>query len=299
MGIGTEIGNAKSYKSKIYASDLSTGLRKHQYAFWRFGGPHAQVHTVTATGLSTITCGVATETDILMLSPEVWLERYNGTTQDVGAIAGVLGLNIAGDATSNDRLEYVLGGNAAANRFAFTSGTSKPAYWRVRLYIEDVSALDNCFIGWRKQEAYAAMAVKDATDPLYTEFVGFGLPEGKTAGLLYQVSDVADSGTPTNTSTGFNPGDAGYVDLEVRLTNLTAELFINGSKCGESISKNSEGTAITAQQTVKLTSPTLTTATKFIPTIVLQQTGDTSLVALRELECGQLIDAGLDRNNRE
>jgi hypothetical protein len=299
MGIGTSIGNVKTPKGKVYPSDLSDGLRKHRYAYWEHGMPALQFHNVVATGLATITTGVATETDqILLLPGGLVLERYNGTTQDLGVIWNALGLDISGDQTSNDIVQYVPGGNYAANPYAFTTGTSRTSFFRVRVYITDVSGLDNCFFGWRKQEAWGAMTVKSATDPVYTEFVGFGLPEGATAGLVYIVSDVADSGTPTLTSTAFNPGDLGYVDFEVRLTNRTAKFFINGTKVGDTVSKNSEGTAITAQPTVNVASPTLTTATKMIPTIVLQQTTDFSPVYLRQIEIGQLIETGLDGNNR-
>lgn len=73
----------------------------------------------------------------------------------LGPIWANPGLNIAGDLTDDDGLEYNHG-VGANTPVRFTVGTDPAFFFRVRFTIADVSGTDDCLVGFRKREANQA-----------------------------------------------------------------------------------------------------------------------------------------------
>lgn len=83
-------------------------------------------------------------------------------------------VDISQDATVDEGVEYIWGGNSPRNPFAHTVGTTERSSYRLEVELEDISGVGTLLIGWRKQEALQA----DWND--YDELVAWNV----TAGVL-------------------------------------------------------------------------------------------------------------------
>lgn len=300
---------------KTYANQVSSAVNRINYASLR-PKTKPRVLTIGSGGVPALPTASATQIDVCTFPDNlIELELYQNTAQTllprlvVGSESN--GLEIGLDLVDNETVEYVVGGNHLANPYAYTVGTSKPAFFRCTIKLADGSGTDNLGIGWRKVQAYAAATdpiFLAATDPIYTDFCFLGIAAAAADNpTLRTVTDVANSGVPVVTSTGFTWADGKTHCLEIRLSGTHAFYYINGVKLGSGpITVDGLGAALTSQTPLAQPSVTFTAADVFVP-FIFNRFATTSPAVIYivpngtypGIEVGPLSEIGLDNNNLE
>tara|TARA_R100000234_G_scaffold120132_1_gene105748 strand:+ start:6458 stop:7408 length:951 start_codon:yes stop_codon:yes gene_type:complete len=129
--------------------------------------------------------------------------KVEGTVVATDTNNTAAGLNLQGDAATADNtgLEMILGGTEMGGASACTIGTHSMTI-DATFYSEDYTDADAVTIGFRKVQAFqtghgAALAAASG-DPLYTDFVAFGV---QSADDVQIASDINDGGSGTYTDT--------------------------------------------------------------------------------------------------
>jgi hypothetical protein len=204
--------------------------------------------------------GTANTANVL-LTGQTAFEYVAKGTQTITAPGKVTGgLNIGMDQTDNDGVEITQGNFTDALR-AFTIGTSPAFFLRVKFSIEDVSGTDDCFVGFRKVQAYQAN-IDD-----YTDMAGLNVISGNI-----NIETILNNAATTTTDTTNDWAD-----------NETHELRVDVSATGV-VSYKIDGAV-----------PTTTAAFTFdsgdvvIPMLFfLNATDLAGAVIVKEWECGNL-----------
>jgi len=295
-----EVNDVGRY-SRIYANQLSEGIRKGKYMLWERPAPpfiYAEVAGIPAL----YTAGAAQLDGIIVPGAlgNNYIQMYQTTAQALPPLWDAKGLNIAGDAVDNESLELVPGGNTVNNPLGYLSGTDPGVFIRLTLESTDSSEIDQLVIGWRKQEAFAVpVSFLTTGDALYTDFAGIGFSGTAVANLVKTMTDLNNAGSTVVTSTAFGWADTKIHQLEVRIKGRTVSYFINGRRIGETVRLDALGVAITAQPTVAGPTFRFDSGDFLVPFIFVRR-GATVASALyaRRLEVGQLLEVGLQPENR-
>lgn len=292
----------------VFAYDISENIRKGKYMVLERSAmhPHILQNGTQAAPVSVPTLPTAVQDNLdTLIFPNgfgcLGLEMYQTTAQTLMPLRhATKGLEIGLDEVNNESVEYVPGGNHAANPLGYLSGTDPGVFIRATFEIADTSGSDQFCIGFRKQENYVVPTSFLSTgDALYTDFVGLGFSGTAAANLVKSMTDLANSGSTTVTSSAFAWADGGIHQLEVRIKGRIVSYFINGVRTGDTVRKDGLGAAITAQPTVALPNITVTNALFWVPFIFHRYDATTpGAVYLRRLEVGQLLEAGLQAEGR-
>jgi hypothetical protein len=298
----------------ISAYDIDVALKSGKYMLLERPSvnPHILQNGTQAAPVSVPTLPTAAQDNIdtLLLPTAIghpYLEMYQTTAQTLMPLVHAnKGYEIALDQVNNESVEYVPGGNRDSNPLGYLAPTSTAAgsgsaFLRVTLEIEDADGIDQMMIGYRKRENYVVpTSILSGGDPLYTDVVGLGIAAAAAdPAIIRSITDINNSGVAVVSSTGFGLTNGSIVQLEVRLVGRKALFFINGVPVGLRIGADGTGAAITAQNTTPVPGYTVDTGDFMVPFIFIRQDAALSLVYLRRLECGLLVNAGLDPNNRE
>jgi hypothetical protein len=294
--------------TKLYADAMSAGLRTGKYLNWDKNGGWPgilqQGTQVTPVTVPTLPTAVQDNVNIFNLPGAFgngYVEMYQTTAQAImPAPHASKGLEIGLDQVNNEAVEYVFGGNRASNPMSYLAGTDPGVFLRATFEIEDASGLDQFGIIWRKQEDFIVpTSFLSGGDGIYTDFVMLGFcataANPNPVGWAY---DLANSGSTTVFAPGFTVADSSIITFEIQIKARVARGFINGVPLGGRVAKNGIGTAITAQNTKTPPKLTMTNALRYIPGIFLRQDADISLVYLRNVTCGQLLEDGLQPEGR-
>jgi hypothetical protein len=244
----------------------------------------------------------------------LYFDIFASTAQTIMPIlTPATGLEIGLDKVNNETVEYVPGGNSAANPFAYIVGTSQPTLLRVALNFVDSSGSDQFIVGFRKQETFQVPTSFLTTgDALYTDFLGIGFAATAAAANPVQVAyDVANGGSTFVNAAGFTWADTKTHILEVRLIGSRARMLINGAPLGASISQDGVGGSITAQSTSSAGTTAFNAvdadadgvkgfdaALTLIPFIFSRYDATTpGAIYLQGIEIGPLSEFGLDSGN--
>lgn len=149
--------------------------------------------------------------------PGIYADQIvKGTQTILSPVINALGLDVSQDQTDNDGVEYVFGGNTALSRFAFTVGTDKAFFIKLRFVITDVSGTDDCAVGFRKQEA-AQANIDD-----YDEMAVLNVISGNIF-----TETILNAAATVSTDTTSNWADTETHTLEVRVRGRRAEYLID------------------------------------------------------------------------
>lgn len=302
MGQGFDPTNATSPHNPAYVNGLSLGLRKGKYMIYDL--PHANPSIITtASTVPAFPTASQGQTDTITLTGAPFqntVEMFQTTAQTLmPAVQAAKGLEIGLDEVDNESVEYVLGGLRASNPLGYTAGTDPGVFIKATVEFTDRSGTDQFIVGFRKNEAFAVPTSFLTTgDAGYVDFAGIGF-SGITSDLVKTMTDIGNTGSTTVTNTAFAFADAGVHTLETRIKGRAVSYYINGALLGSLISKNGVGTAITAQQTLSGAAYSFTSALFLVPFIFHRyDTNTPGTVFLRRLECGQLLEVGLQNENR-
>lgn len=300
--------NTRPFRS-VHPYHLSDNLRYNKYYFENFKGGQFPLGFVEGATNSfpvmPLATGGATDGEldqgvtmhVRTMAPNGYWQVYATTAQTKYPMIPVAGsgINISGDAVENESLEFVPGGNSASSRLAFVAGTDSDFFIRCKFKITDVSGYDQFGIGFRKQEAFAVpTSLLTTGDGVYTDFFLIGI-NGEDGVNVQTMSDLNNGGSTTVTDTGFDATDAEVLELEVRVIGRKAIGFINGVRLGNTVSKDGDGTAITAQTTKTTASFTFDNGDTLIPWIFGRHDDEVAEETfLQEIEIGHLVDRGLD-----
>lgn len=298
----------------IYPYHLHPNFRTRKYYYQNFmdGGYPIVFTNSGTTGLTTLLAGATTVNTVNQVifpgGPLVW-DYYSTTAQtNVFVSTPGSGLEISGDEVNNEALELIPGGITSSSRVAFQLGTDSDFFIKAKFKFTDASGPDQFGIGFRKNEAgTAATSFLSGGDPLYTDIVLFGFAGAAAAANPVRIStDFNNTGTAVVTDTNFTWADGLAHTLEVRVVGKRCLFFINGVRMGDTISKDGDGNAITAQTTfsgpafdwTNSAGSTLATASNWlIPYIFLRHDTDVANETyLQEIEIGHLVDVGKDPN---
>lgn len=239
-----------------------------------------------------------------------YIEIYATTAQAIRPLVHASkGLEIAGDQVNNESVEYVPGGNRASNPLGYQAPNPSAgvvgngaAFIKATLEIEDADGSDQLVIGYRKLQNYVVpTGFLAATDPLYTDFAAIGFAGAVTnPNQVRTITDLNDQGAvPTVHATNFTIADGGIHTFEVRIIGRRVLYYLNGQLVGGRIAIDGLGAAITAQNTFTPPAYTVDAGDFMVPFIFVRQDAALTLVYIRRLEVGLLVNAGLDNNNRE
>lgn len=117
---------------------------------------------VTAKLAGGAATGTAGDTNLLSVPGAGFEYHIKGTQTILAPVITATGLDVGMDQTANDGVELT-NGILAISPVAFVVGTDGPFEFSVRFKIADVSGTDDCAIGFREAEAYAAN-IDDYTD---------------------------------------------------------------------------------------------------------------------------------------
>lgn len=294
---------SKSDRRRDYPYQMSPTYVKNQYYYENFKDGRQMPWFKTTSGLTVVatTATITQGNTIQGVTPNQWWECFATTDQDILA-TGVAdsGLDLAGDLVDNEAAEWVPGGNAAASRLAFVTGTDTDFFIKAKFKITDADGSDQFLVGFRKQEAYAVPTSFLTTgDGIYTDFFGVGFASTvANPNAVVTASDIANGGSTTVTSTGFTWADGLVHSLELRVVGRKALVLINGVAIGNPIAKDGDGGAITSQSTLSTASYTFANALTVIPFIFLRHDANVSNAHyLQEIEVGRLVEVGKDPNN--
>jgi hypothetical protein len=294
--------------NRIFANELSEAIRKNKYMLVERQSMDAlilQYGTQAArVGVPALPTAAADGLNAIHL-PHAFgyraIEMHQVTAQTLMPLLhATKGLEIGLDKVDNESVEYVPGGNSAANPLGYTAGVDPGVYIRATFEFADTSGSDQFIVGFRKQENYVTpTSFLSAGDALYTDFAGLGFSGTAAANLVKSMSDLNNAGSTVVTSSAFPWADAGIHQLEVRVSGRVTSYFINGVRTGDTVTKDALGTAITAAPTVALPAFTFDSGDFLIP-FIFHRFDATSpgAVYLRRLEVGQLSEVGLQRGSR-
>lgn len=285
---------------RLYPYNLHDNINKGRYAYEKFPGSDPSILT-TASGLTALPTASAGQVDRIHTVGGHYIEYYQTTAQTLMPVShATKGLVLDGDQVNNESAEYVPGSNSTTSPFAFVTGTDTDFFFRCTFEITDASGSDQFLMGFRKVEAYQVPTSFLTTgDGGYSDFAAIGFAATKADPNPVSVAtDIGNSGSTTVTPVSFTWADGKKHKLEIRVIARKAFFYINGVKLGNTVSKDADGTAITAQTTVSGPSYTFTNAITLIPFIFVRQDTDlTDAIYLYDMEIGHLTDIGLDKNN--
>lgn len=293
---------------RLYAHQLSEGLRKSKYmlleraAGWPVILQHGTAGSPAAVpALPTAAAGALNMLHFPDALGNRGIEMYQTTAQTLFPTRhATKGLLIGCDVVDNESVEYVPGGNHEANPLGILAGTDPGAFIRATFEFADVSGSDQFVVGFRKQETFAVPTSFLSTgDGIYTDFFGIGFSGTANPNDVKLVRDLNNGGSTTVFDTGFNFADGGIHTLEIRVKGRRVTALINGVVLGSPVKKDGVGTAISAQST--FTTPTFSfDAGDFLIPFIFHRYDTTTpgAVYLRRLVCGQLVEDGLDPNQK-
>lgn len=225
------------------------------------------------------------------------IELFQTTAQSLMPLLhATKGIEIGLDKLNNECVEYVPGGNHAANPLGCLAGTDPGVFLRATFEITDVSGIDQFVVGFRKQEAYAVpTSFLSTEDALYTDFYGIGFSGAADPNNVKTVQDLNNGGSTVVFDTGFDWADTKVHTLEVRVKGRKASCFINGASLGSVVKKDGLGAALTAQTTRTPAQFTFDAGDFLVPFIFVRFDATTpDAIYLRALACGRLYEDGLD-----
>lgn len=220
-----------------------------------------------------------------------YIEMYQTTAQTLmPSVHATKGLEIALDQVDNESVEYIFGGNHAANPLGYLAGTDPGVLARATFEIPNAGGMDQFGLFWRKQSAYVVPTSFLTTgDALYEDFILFGLATTPVEPAPIKIAyDLNNSGSTTVVSPSFTISDSSIVTLEIRLQARVASFFINGLPIGSRISKDGIGSSITAQNTTTVPRITIDSGDFFIPGVFCRQAAGLSPAYLRSFTCCQI-----------
>lgn len=292
----------------ITAYDLSDAIKKGKYMLVERASyqPHILQYGTQAAAVTVPTLPTAVQDNVaaIYLPGAIgfqYIEMYSTTAQTLNPSRhATKGLEIGLDKVDNECVEYVPGGNHAANPLGYLAGTDPGIVMRVTLEITDTSGSDQLVFGLRKQENYVVpTSFLNTGDALYTDFFGIGFSGTAAANLVKTVWDLNNAGSTTAFSTTFAWADAGIHQLEIRAKARKIRHFINGVELGGTVRKDALGTAITAQPTLAPPLQTIDTGDFMIPFLFHRYDATTpGTVFLRRLEIAPLSELGLAPEDR-
>lgn len=264
------IGGRHIKSGTIPQQKLSGKNRKH--IFDTFSN---QPSSVQSDG--TVASGTNAEVNILNTGAAIWEQRNLNTQTIIVPVLEADGLDVGLDKTDNDGARFDLG-ITSRSKAAFTIGTDKPFFARLKLKIADVSGTDDCVFGFVKAEAVAA--IDD-----YNDLAAFNVNNGDVL-----VETILDNAATTTTDTTFNWADNEVHELKVEVRGSAASFYINGRRVGEgSIAVDGDGAAMTAETTAGVPPFSFDTGEVVIPFFqYLHSTTSPGKILLREFECGYL-----------
>lgn len=291
-----------------FANNLSEALRKAKYMLVdKFScQPQITQYGTQASPVTVPTFPTAAQDNIDLLTfadamGNRGIELYQTTAQTLmPSIHASKGLLVGCDVANNEAIELVPGGNRASNPLGYTAGTGPGVFLRATFEFADVSGTDQFIVGFRKQEAYVVpTSFLSAGDALYTDFIGIGFSGAADPNDVKIMSDLNNGGSTTVTDTLFNWADGLSHKLEIRIRKRVAEFYINGVKLGDTVRKDAAGASITAQPTASYSAFTVDSGDFMIPFIFHRYDATTpGAVYISRIECGQLLEVGLDPANR-
>jgi hypothetical protein len=293
---------------RVYAHQLSEGVRKGKYCIIERISTHPLIleHGTQTTPVVVPTLPTAAQDGLSTIYfreglGEAVLEMFQTTAQTlVPSRHATKGILIGCDVVNNESVEFVPGGNHAANPLGCLAGTDPGVFIRATFEFADTSGTDQFVVGFRKQAAYAVPTSFLTTgDALYTDYFGIGFSGTAASNLVKTASDLNDAGSAVVTSTGFAWADGLIHTLEVRVKGRRVTCAINGVVLGSSVKKDGLGAAITAQST--LTTPVFSfDAGDFLIPFIFHRYDATTpgAVYLRKLVVGQLLEDGLDPSGK-
>lgn len=139
--------------------------------------------------------GTAGDVNIMRTDRNSFEYVAKGTQTTVKHTFAATGVDVTGDATADDGWE-ITQGITSRSRGYFTVGTDASFFFALTFSIEDVSGTDDCFVGWRKAEAYQA----NLDD--YDEMAGLNVISGDI-----KVESILNGATTSTTDTTDNWAD--------------------------------------------------------------------------------------------
>lgn len=287
----------------VHSYQLSPGFRNRKIMFLPRVASHPRIlqngTQAAPVSVPTLPTGVQDNIDTIHFAEALGhvLEMYQTTAQTLMPLRhATKGLEIGLDKVDNESVEYVPGGNHAANPLGCLAGTDPGVFIRATLEIADVSGSDQLVVGFRKQEAYVVPTSFLSTgDALYTDFYGVGFSGSANPNDVKTMKDLNNAGSTVIFDTGFNFADGGIHTLEVRVKGRKVSVFINGVGLGGIVKKDGLGAAITAQPTLTPPAFSFDAGDFLIPFIFSRyDAAAPGAIYLRSLACGQLVEDGLD-----
>lgn len=295
----------------VYADGLSDDLRYGKYMHLQRGQLSAINPLILQYGTQASPVGVPAlptaaadgiDTIVFPNAPfNSGIELHQVTAQTLMPLVhATKGIEIALDQVDNETVEYVPGGNHAANPFGCLVGTDPGILIEATFEITDASGMDQFGLLLRKQEAYVTPTSFLTTgDGLYTDFCLFGFAATKADPNPVNVStDLNNSGSATVQAASFTWADTLVHKLTLELRGRRVRFFINGVELGGRVSKDALGASITAQQTVSGPGFSFDSGDFIIPAIFVRQDADVTPVYLRELLVAQLVSVGRANEQR-
>jgi hypothetical protein len=191
---------------------------------------------------------------------------------DVTTSAGVI---VTLDATDNEGVEYLFGardGSATTSlrgKHAYTIGTDKAFFVRLKLSIADVSGTDALYFGFRKTQAFQAPVTG------YTDYATFAITASANPAVIA-------------TATRLNTGTAAIVDSTATWADAaTKDLYIEVSQGG--VSRFALNGALLGNQTSGLTGQAFTfdAGDTVVPFFSYLNSADVAgNIIFQEFECG-------------
>lgn len=223
---------------------------------------------------------VATDaTTNVLITPQGTLYATNINAQTLLApVSAATGLNVSGDATAGDGFDITLqypGATNAAAKFIFGAiGTEKLGFFvEVKATLQDVSGIGELFVGFRKNEAYAAARAS------YTDYVGV-LVDGTKIEAATQVA----TGGETVTDSGKVVADGAALVMRVEVDyNGVASCFTNYNNTTGLLTTDG-----TVYKVAKVPPYTFTSGLSVVPFIRFIQDTDISTMTINYVKCGYL-----------
>lgn len=295
--------------TSVFANSLSAAILRKKYMLMERPSvsPLILQYGTQAAAVTVPTLPTAAQDNIDTLIVPAFgmdvIEMYQTTAQTLmPSRHATKGLEIGLDEVNNESVEYVPGGNHAANPLGYLAGTDPGVFIRATLEIADTSGLDQLIIGWRKQAAYVVPTSFLTTGNAgYSDFVGAGFSGSAAANLVKQVSDVGASGSALVTSSAFAWSDGEIHRIEIRLKAKKSSMLINGRRTSETVKLDALGAALSGGSRVTTATPqySVTAGLFMIPFIFVRyDVTSPAAVYLRRLEIGPLSEVGLQPENR-